>query len=856
MPTIDLSGFRARADHARRWLLGYPDPNQPDGLDLPIREIAGPITYDGTKVRIWYRLYPTRWSFLTREEQQRALDPQMVAYAALAGRDLHRRRLPSEVPIAAWGARYAAAHPDIPDRSAFNAQLTRTMRWLHGNPRHRQVTYLGIELTDKQTIDRAFHAFRHRHTNRQQRAIAAALREIGEAAGVLGRPCTGAEVAMLVHRSVALGLPEPVNLQTGEAYQGPDLMEFTDGVTVHPNPGGRAVRIVGDRLRNGAPVERWVSVVSLGRGEELDIPGKHYPWIAYGDRLGFPIEWSEHVTVFTPVDARPEIEDKIKVIADQWSQYRKHPDIDVPPDVTLADAAAKAIRKELAEGNPVASCRARGHVQAVIIAPSEDECLDRVERFILHYRNIQTQYHRPAAQAGQVKAFIPGGAPVSESHQRRMRLGYWVSALPTVEAVLGDGEGMAIGHTDGTSKEPVFWNPHKAIIDGEMTGTLPIAGGLGSGKTTFAADVVHEGTIANQRWTIVDPSGPLGGMVGLDDYRGGRAYLLDLMHADPGAGSPFALIHEPRRDEFHTGDEKADDDAYHRACVDARAARKTLALDLLQWTLPVDIARQGAEKVLRSAIRETKGAPDASIADVVAALKTGNGQAVEIAEHLEELADHPAVRLFWSAGDPGASLADYRLLVITIAGFVMPDFRLDRREWSVDERLSMVATLIGAHVATKRIYDCPMEEPKGFMQDEAHILRQWSSGKALESRIDRDSRKWRVRALMCSHNASEFLADGRGNRVNEVVIGHTDDEDAQRDALRLLRVQTGRGYEATLGNLSPLDQNGNRPPWRRFAMRDAMGRVEVFKTDMRHKPHLLRAISPKDKRVALDRAAA
>ena len=73
----------------------------------------------------------------------------------------------------------------------------------------------------------------------------------------------------------------------------------------------------------------------------------------------------------------------------------------------------------------------------------------------------------------------------------------------------------------------------------------------------------------------------------------------------------------------------------------------------------------------------------------------------------------------------------------------------------------------------------------------------------LIDRLARDSRKFNVRALFASQLAGDLLrVPGFASLVNAVFVGRTDDEEAQAEALRLLRVPTGMGYEQMLGTLS------------------------------------------------------
>jgi hypothetical protein len=124
--------------------------------------------------------------------------------------------------------------------------------------------------------------------------------------------------------------------------------------------------------------------------------------------------------------------------------------------------------------------------------------------------------------------------------------------------------------------------------------------------------------------------------------------------------------------------------------------------------------------------------------------------------------------------------------------------------------------------------------------DETHFLSQVPTGKVLIDRLARDSRKFNVRALFASQLAGDLLrVSGFASLVNAVFVGRTDDEEAQREALRLLKVPTGVGYEQMLGTLSPRPRQDDRPDDspRQFIFADGHGGVEKIRIDL-EAPHL------------------
>ena len=110
----------------------------------------------------------------------------------------------------------------------------------------------------------------------------------------------------------------------------------------------------------------------------------------------------------------------------------------------------------------------------------------------------------------------------------------------------------------------------------------------------------------------------------------------------------------------------------------------------------------------------------------------------------------------------------------------------------------------------------------------------------LIDRLARDSRKFNVRALFASQLAGDLLrVSGFASLVNAVFVGRTDDDEAQAEALRLLRVPTGVGYEQMLGTLSPRPRHDDRPDDtpRQFVFADGHGGVEKIRIDL-EAPHL------------------
>ena len=79
------------------------------------------------------------------------------------------------------------------------------------------------------------------------------------------------------------------------------------------------------------------------------------------------------------------------------------------------------------------------------------------------------------------------------------------------------------------------------------------------------------------------------------------------------------------------------------------------------------------------------------------------------------------------------------------------------------------------------------------------------------------------------------------NLVSTVFVGRiAEDPEVAAQALRMLGVERGVGYENTLAQLSVADSYTDaRLGYREFVMRDVDGRVQKFRADLSYVPGLL-----------------
>jgi hypothetical protein len=245
--------------------------------------------------------------------------------------------------------------------------------------------------------------------------------------------------------------------------------------------------------------------------------------------------------------------------------------------------------------------------------------------------------------------------------------------------------------------------------------------------------------------------------------------------------------------------------------------------------------------VVSDAVRATRGAPDASLWDVVEnleALDEPHGKVV--ANFLRDMAELPLARLFFPAENQAFERLDTTLTVLTMPGLVLPPHSVPREHWSTSEQLAVPLLHLASWYATRAVYGRAMGTRKLVALDETHFLGDWSAGRALFTRLGRDSRKWNTCVLAASQNPADVLGMDVANFMSAAFVGRIEDDDAAKDGLRMLRVPTGVGYERALATLSA---GRGTTGFREFVMRDVDGHVDKIRVDLTANPALLEALN-------------
>jgi hypothetical protein len=822
------------------------DPAQ----DLAITEIAGHLTYTPNTVTAWYWLPEVRWAFRPDAEREALLMAIAEQYAGLAGFRIHLRRTTRPFPADEWARTVdqmtRAPLPNVAGAPSWADHLVSAQHHLLSVNHAEGQSYLGVTFARRKLGDtmaaRARNLFGKGIGDGEHRRMARMVEQFDEVLGsfgMRGRRVTASELEWLLYRSVALCMAPPGQLSpvtSGEWERG-DLLALTEQIERYRTPYGSTVKLV-NRLTGE---ERHVAVLAVGRMEPLEIPERHEPWLHFHERLPWPMELSSRVDILGPSDSFRNLEHRLRLIRSQQIDYAEH-GIDAPPELERLAKRALTIGDDITTGLPVDSSRAHGWHRIAVSGRSREECLERARRLTqLYSREMRISLQHPKNQDWLAREFIPGEPLANTGYLRRMPVKLFAAALPQAASTVGDRRGDLIGRTSGTCRRPVFLDLHFPMEVRERSGLAVFVAEPGGGKSTLLGALGYLAARRGIQVTLLDPSGPLARLCAMPELAP-YARVLNLTGSEQGTLAPYALIPTPLRSHFAPG--AAGDREFEIAVSNARAERRMLVQDICMMLVPPQVAREASTAtMLRHAVRQVPAEETSTLDDVVALLQgIGDDESRELGNLLLDTAEMPLATLFFGSPESGSLASDTALTVITMAGLRLPDLKIEREYWSAEESLALPMLHTAHRLAVRRCYGGEMSRRKLVGLDEAHFMEGWRSGRSFLVRLARDSRKWNLAALVASQNPRDILGLDVQNLVSTVFVGRiAEDTEIAEEALRLLRVPTGVGYEQTLAALSQADASSqSRLGFREFVMRDVDGRVQKLRVDVSYVADLLK----------------
>jgi hypothetical protein len=552
------------------------------------------------------------------------------------------------------------------------------------------------------------------------------------------------------------------------------------------------------------------------------------------------MELSSRVDVLGPGDSFRNLEHRLRMIRSQQVDYAEH-GMDAPPELERLAQRALVLGDEMTTGLPVESSRVHGWHRLAVGGRTREECLERARRVMQFYqRELRVAVQHPKGQDALAREFIPGEPLAGTGYLRRMPVKLLAAALPQAASTVGDRRGDLIGRTAGTSRRPVFLDLHFPMEVRERSGLAVFVAEPGGGKSTLLGALGYLAARRGVQVTLLDPSGPLARLCQMPELRP-YSRVLNLTGSEQGTLAPYALIPTPLRSHFPPG--PTGDREHGIATSNARAERRMLVQDICSMLIPPQVAKEASTATaLRHAVRTVPAEESSTLDDVVTCLQgMSDPDAQELGNLLLDTAEMPLALLFFGS-PPAGTLGDQAALtVITMAGLRLPDLKIEREYWSAEEQLALPMLHTAHRLAVRRCYGGAMDSRKLVGLDEAHFMEGWRSGRSFLVRLARDSRKWNLAALVASQNPRDILGLDVQNLVSTVFVGRiAEDAEIAAEALRLLRVPVGDGYEAVLASLSQVEPgSATRLGFREFVIRDVDGRVQKVRVDVSWVPGLL-----------------
>nr|WP_172687763.1 ATP-binding protein [Prescottella equi]ARX60073.1 putative ATPase [Prescottella equi] len=894
-------------------------------VSLQLIGVEGNVTRTRRQSTAWYVQEPGAWNMRPVGMQRRFIQNEALVVANLAESGvtgLHRRLVRTPWPVRQWAQNHdawAEPIPDVPGALSWADYLRGQQHaLLWGNPTMKG-RYWGVELPPRSAMAQALDTVgqwlvpivdvpllgrvaklvqrwaREAFLN-EQKAIADHLATIERhlsGQGVKAKPASPAHMDYLLLRSASLGLPLDADgvISGAGDWEESDVAALEDLTNLELTPGDGYTTVRGQV--GGRDYTGYAIVLTVGRMAPLPIPEKMLPWQVIGDPSGEPLEWSERIKLKTKSQTLRNLRKLTSSIESQFDHYTVEHDQVPPQELAEQHALAQRAISDIEEDHSGLSVRTEGYYRVLVVGSTPEEAKEKVSMLQEMYApRIRLEHEHGQYQL--LREFIPGEPLANIAHCRRMSVEALSAGKAAVGDQIGDRTGVVIGQTASIAPRPAIWNLFIAHEKKHKSGLTPIVAVPGSGKTFLAGVIVYQAVRAGAYGVVLDPSGPLKKLAQLPEFRGiAEVQALTGRTSRPGSLNPYRVILDPRRDapEYDPTDPDYLNDADPAAAAqsqyeaDLRAAaaeRISVAVSVLKMMLtPARLSHEWTETVLQTAANMVGGERHHNLREVLDAIeKIGHDDenidlrscARSVHQDLVMMSDLAEARVLFpergTTGDADDVVNDgIRLTVLTMPGLQLPPEGTDPSQWTPQQRMAGPLMHMAAWMANRLVYELPRYERKVLFLDENKYLEQTGAGRTLNLRIARDSRKFKVRALVCSQLPDDYLGvdgtDDKSALTYEVIIGDLGgNAHAIAGALKLLNLPAGEGYEALLAGLGgggedTLDEDVDTEHLdqaRRFIVKMADD-IELIRSDWTHFVHLAHVFEALDSRATRDGVA-
>lgn len=884
---------------------------------LALIGVEGNIVRTRRQSTAWYVQPPGPWNMRPIHRQRRYIQQEALVVANLAESgvtSMHRRLLRTPWPVRQWAQKHdewATPIPDVPGALSWADYLHGQQHAMLWDSPTQKGRYWGIDLPPRAPMAQGLDIIgqwalpavdwpvlgklaqlvrrwaRDAHLS-EQKALADHLATIERhlsGQGVKAKPATAAQMDYLLLRSASLGLPLDADgvISGGGDWGESDVAALEDITDLSLTPGDGYTTVQGQV--GGRDFTGYAIVLTVGRMAPLPIPEKMLPWQVLGDPSGEPLEWSERVQLKTKAQTLRNLRRLTSSIESQFDHYTVEHDETPPQELAEQHARAQAVISDIEEDHSGLSVRTEGWYRVVVVGSTPVEVKEKVALLQEMYAP-RIRLEQEHGQYQLLREFIPGEPLANVAHRRRMSVESLSAGMAAVGDRIGDRTGIVVGQTASIAPRPAVWDLFAAHEKKHKSGLTPIVAVPGSGKTFLAGMLVYQAVRAGAYGVVLDPSGPLKKLAQLPEFRGiAEVQALTGRNSRPGSLNPYRVIVDPHRDDPEydpTSADYADDlnpgaaaQAQYDADMRAAAAERiSVAVSVLKMMLtPNRLEQEWTETVLQTAANNVGGERGNNLRDVLDAIAKIGDEGVDedvsmrscarsIHQDLSMMSELSEARVLFPSADGESEDwgRDMRLTVLTMPGLQLPPEGTDPSQWTPQQRMAGPLMHMAAWLANRLVYELPRWERKVLFLDENKYLEQTGAGRTLNLRIARDSRKFKVRALVCSQLPDDYLgvdgSDDKSALTYEVIIGDLGgNAHAISGALKLLNLPEGEGYESLLADLGgggedTLDEDTDTEyldQARRFVVKMADD-IELIRSDWTHFVHLAHVFEALDSR--------
>lgn len=752
-------------------------------------------------------------------------------WADLVGHEVFETGISVPYPVKSWAQRVDREHPghldDVEGACTWADKLVAGQQHMHDLDARKSATVLGVRISDDKVPDTQLAQLlstqelvgRMGGLDKVRRTLNSITKAVDrEGFGAL--PMSARSLGWLIHSSLGMGAPVPATIlgqglrwddaagrfvptdgSEREGWADEDLPGFTNPVHAESSPYSLTTRV--RVVRDSVQYDNHIAILHGDEFSPRDYDHEEGPYLAWCHTLDEPVRFVRRGYI-VPGDAVKDSATtdrrRAKNIAEHWEEH----DDDPPPAIERGIQRAREVEDEVTSHRREVSTRFRGVVMFAVVAPSEEDCLQKARDLSVSMANKQgiTLAH-DYGQYAYYRAFTPGESCPMTGHLTQQPVGYLAMGMPHASTSGGDPTGFLVGNIAG-GPDVFTWD----LFGGarrDRSNVVGFGGAQGTGKSSLMCALMDWAAHAGIRTVGNDPSGPMAALTQMPHLKSDARHL-DLSSARRGTLIPHLMIPEPRPEDYDPASGE-----YHKAVETAATDRTELCVDALKDLLPYGMVDPDVLSVIEDAVASFRGVYGTNPWDIVDLMATKGGDVGQkIAARLATRAEMKAGRLIFPERGKEAD-DDYidrlmnqaTLTIVTMSGLQLaPKGRSNRGDWTSEQQASVPILNLGTRFATRVMY--ADKSPKVIMNDELGLSTTGESSlTALLTRASYDSRKWQALLGLAFQNPNLLMGldDQITNLLGSVWIGRMDGA-AATGALPLLRLPENQGWEEVIEGLN------------------------------------------------------